>query len=196
MPSWSPDGRRFVCSRYGEQQGVWLMEADGQKGELLDAAGWGIQWSPDGASVAYSRGRNVVVRQLATGEERLLFPAMIAPYSTIFWNMTWSPDSRKIAMIAATEGGVREVAIVDAQGAEFGFARRASGHFNPMLSWNADGQRLVFPERTPTRMELRELNPKTNDASIPVPGIPPEAKIASACWIPDGSRLIVLCNSR
>ena len=196
MPSWSPDGKRFACCRYNAQQGVWTMDADGGNAQLLDRAGWGIQWSPDGAAVAYSRGPNVVVRQVASGEERLLFPENGSPYIQIYWNMTWSSDSRRIAMTAGTAAGTREIAIIDVQGAEFGFKRRAVGQFNPMLSWNGDGKRLVFPEKFGTVTELRELDPSAAEPTRPVPGIPSGLKIASGCWTPDGERLIILCNSR
>ncbi len=193
MPSLSPDGKRFACSRYGVDQGVWIMDLEGG-GERLDPAGWGIQWSPDGDSVAYRRGRNIVVRTLATGDERLLFPAEATPFSAIYWNMAWSADSRKIAMVATNQPNAFELAIVDAQGAEFGFTRRAAGNLIPSLTWNADGRRLVYPEKVANAYVFREVDPATQDAPISVPGLPADSKATSATWSPDGSRLIVICN--
>jgi len=194
MPSPNPDGSRIACSRYAGGSGVWIMETEGGQGELIDESGWGIQWSPDGASVAYRRGRNLVIRQVATGEERLLFPGEGSPFSVIYWNMSWSPDSRKIAMIAASDPGKDELVIVDTQGAEFGFTRRAVGKFVPSLSWNGDKRPLVFPEKgSPYRM--LEVDPLGMDEPKLISGIPADCKATSASWSPDGTRLIVMCNS-
>ncbi|QDT56838.1 translocation protein TolB [Caulifigura coniformis] len=193
MPSWSRDGARIACCRYKEQQGAWLMDSDGTNSELLDSRGWGIQWSPDGRSVAFTRERNeVIIRDVSTGVERRLFPEGGSPHSRIYWNMTWSADSTKLAMIADLENNIRELAIVDARGAEYGFERRIAGQFNPMLSWNSDGTRLIFPERVDGVIKLSEIHPFRADPSRPVPGIPAAQRVASGCWLPDGSKLIVL----
>ncbi|WP_197453609.1 TolB family protein [Caulifigura coniformis] len=194
MPSPNPDGSRIACSRYAGTSGVWIMNTEGGDGELVDENGWGIQWSPDGASVAYRRGRNVVIRTVATGEERLLFPGAGSPFAVIYWNMSWSPDGRKLAMIAASDPGKDELVIVDTQGAEFGFVRRAAGKFVPSLSWNADKRPLVFPEKgSPYRM--LEIDPLGTEEPRLIPGIPADCRATSASWSPDGSRLIVMCNS-
>ena len=48
-----------------------------------------LDWSPDGKSLAYLvRGRVIVIRSLATGDERELKP------DVRFWRPIWSPDSR------------------------------------------------------------------------------------------------------
>jgi len=192
MPSWNRDGTRLACCRYQAQQGVWLMDADGTNAELLDREGWGIQWSPDGRSVSFTRRNQVVIRNISTGLERPLFPDGGSPYHRIYWNMTWSPDGAKLAMIADLDNNVRELAIVDARGAEYGFERRIVGQFNPMLSWNSDRTRLVFPERVDGAVRLSELDPSRVDASRAVLGIPAGQRVASGCWMPDGSKLIVL----
>ncbi len=192
MPSWSPDGLRVACSRYKADQGVWVIGIDGKNAELIDAAGWGIQWSPDGESLAYTRKGQIIIHRVSSGAQRPLFPGDAGPYSHIYWNMTWSADSRKLAFIADTAAGSRELAIVDVGGTEFGFERRIVGDFNPMLSWNSDGRRLVFPRKINGVVELHELNPRQEKDALRVPGIPPGQKVASACWRPDGSGLIVL----
>ncbi|HVJ86394.1 MAG TPA: hypothetical protein VM452_12165 [Caulifigura sp.] len=197
MPSWSADGRMLCCSRYKADQGVWLMNADGGHPVLVDPAGWGIQWSPDGKSLAWTRGNQLLVRSVdGRGGEKELFPKGALPYSRIYWNMTWSTDSSKLAMIAEVDGGGRELAVVDVRGAEYGFQRRTVGHFNPMLSWNSDGKRLVFPQRVEGAIVLRELDPASQREPNSLSGIPRATRVASGCWMPDGSKLIVLVTEQ
>jgi len=194
MPSPSPDGRHFACSRYGGDGGVWIMAFDQSKAELIDRAGWGIQWSPDGASVAYIRANNIVIRTLATGDERLLFPETGSPFTRIYWNMSWSADSRQIALMGAPAAGQYELATVDAQGAEFGFQRLTAGTLVPSITWNAEKRPIVFPDKVQKAYRMLELDPAPNAQPRVIPGIPADSKATSASWTPDGSRLIVICN--
>jgi TolB protein len=191
MPSWSPDGKRFACSRYGEHQGVWITDVDGANQRCVDRAGWGIQWSPVGDAVAYTRGKQIVIRDLANETERVLFPADGGPFRSILWNMTWSGDGRRLAFIGETERG-RELAIIDVQGAELGFQKRLAGAFNPMLSWSPDATRLVFPEKIQGGIQLSEIDPANSEQARRIRGIPAGQKVASGSWHPDGQRLIVL----
>ncbi|HVJ85675.1 MAG TPA: hypothetical protein VM452_08520 [Caulifigura sp.] len=195
MPTFSPDGKRFACSRYGEPRGVWVMDGDGG-GECLDENGWGIQWAPDGDTVAYVRGNNIVVHDLDSNEKRELFSGGSSPFSSIMWNMSWSADGRKIAMVATTPGGGvnKELAIVDVQGAEHGFKRFASGNLVPSVTWNGEGRKIVLPDRVGKDYRMLEIDPEKEEALRVVPGIPVDSRAQSASWLPDGSRLIVLCN--
>ena len=69
MPSWSPDGTRFACSRREGAYGIAIMTADGQlQRQLLD--GWSAQWSPDGKMITYYDGPKLFVYDLASGVVR------------------------------------------------------------------------------------------------------------------------------
>ena len=81
MPSWSPDGSRFVFSSYSTR-GVYLMNADGTGRRLLDADGWGGEWSPTAdriAYAAYSSGRsaNVAVQELDDASRKAIAPRVL-----------------------------------------------------------------------------------------------------------------------
>ena len=75
MPSWSPDGKQLACSQYGRQdaharrRGIWIMNADGTGQRLLDAGGWGAEWSPKRNEIAYvvyqNNGAELAVYDLA-----------------------------------------------------------------------------------------------------------------------------------
>jgi Tol biopolymer transport system component len=193
MPCPSPDGKRFACSRYHGAGGVWMINIDGGE-ELVDQSGWGIQWSPDGASVAYTHRNNIVIRTLATGQVRTLFPAAGSPYRSIAWNMSWSADSKKIAFLGSLPEGGYDLATVDVLGAELGFARRTSGNLVPSITWNAEGRPIVYPDKVGKVYRMLELDPAGQSEPRLIPGIPADSKATSATWSPDGSRLIVICN--
>ncbi len=195
MPTLSPDGKQFACSRYGADHGVWIIAVDGTAQRNLDENGWGIQWAPDGASVAWVRRGNIVVHTVATGEERLLFPEAGSPWRSIAWNMSWSADSRQIACLGYQASSSYELATVDALGAEFGFARYTTSNFVPGITWTAAGRPLVVPDKFEGKYRILQFDPaRPEQPPAPLPGIPADSKATSADWTPDGSRLIVICN--
>ncbi|MDB4881291.1 MAG: protein kinase, partial [Gemmatimonadetes bacterium] len=83
-PRFSPDGRRVAYGAFGsgrQTSDLWVTELETGKTERLtddDADANDPQWSADGASIAYSvgapGGKDVVMRPLAGGAERVLAP--------------------------------------------------------------------------------------------------------------------------
>ena len=68
--AWSPDGRtiayftRTSPNAPGEQNQLWLMDADGTNERILVPEiqamhGWGPMWSPDGERIAYQRNTTI-----------------------------------------------------------------------------------------------------------------------------------------
>src|SRR2546421_12727406 len=55
--SWSPDGKKFLCTRIHEgKMGLWTMDAGGGDGKTLVAATeprFEAHWSPDGKRVSF-----------------------------------------------------------------------------------------------------------------------------------------------
>jgi Tol biopolymer transport system component len=197
MPSMSPDGKRFACSRY-DDRGVWVMQADGKTGINLDPAGWGIQWSPVKASeVAYLRRGTLVVADVDTGTIRDVFPVGKSPFQTIYYNSAWSPDGRQLAILGEGAEG-RELAVVNATGAEFGFKVHLRGRASAALNWHPDGQQVLFPMRTPdNRYEIRRLRLEDQaGAATLVQGLPADLQFIGVCCHPDGKRIFVLAPDK
>lgn len=200
MPTWEPDCRRIACSRY-DDRGVWLMDSGGEETQRIDAGGWGIVWSPTGSEVAYTRGGNVLVRDVLTGASRELFAAGESPYTQIYWNMTWSPDGKQIALLGrARPENVHEIAIVDAHGPELGFkvCVQSPAPISANLAWHPGGRRLVFPQPSPEHQvsQLYEVDPAGKDPPVLVKGQAHDRHNVAMCWTHDGARLIVISGPK
>lgn len=93
LPSWSTDGRRLVFSRYTPARGIWTITTDGADERLIDEAGWGAVWSPDGRHIAYvqrSGDRSDIVVYNPRNETyqtvSYSFPNSTNPFSDISWS--------------------------------------------------------------------------------------------------------------
>jgi Tol biopolymer transport system component len=199
MPSFSPGSHRIAFSRYGSNQGVWVMSAEGPEKELvlLDENGWGADWSPDGTRIAYekhtSRGDNFAVFDLIEGTSTYLFPEGAEPYRALFWNFMWSPDSKQIAFKGMNADQQIEVGIVDARGSQYGLTTRlVEKTLSANFAWKPDGSRLLVsfqcPERG-NREQIYSLDPRTQDPPQLLPGQNPDLVNWGVSWSPDGQCL-------
>lgn len=196
MPSWSPDGKRFACSRNEGGYGIAIMTLGGEQQRRI-AGVWSAQWSPDGKQLAYCSGERLMVYDIASGESRDVLGAANA-YAQILWNMCWSPDSKQICFKGQRRDGKFDVALVEAAGADRGLKVRYTGtSFNSKFAWHPTENRIVFAMHCPERgrLQLYQFDP-TNDASPTLfPGQHPKTDNGDPCWTPDGKRLIVTCGS-
>ncbi len=193
MPSWSPDGQYFACSR-NETYGVWIMKANGEEHRYVRRA-WGAQWSPDGRKIGFYEGTSIMVYDVESETVSEVLGGEANPYREIFWNMTWSPDSERICFKGTNADGVHEIAIVNAAGAELGFQRRhAVQGIYADFAWHPGGRRIVcaFPCPERGRTQLYEFDPDTDDPPKLFPGQDPHFNNVGMCWTPDGKQLIVV----
>jgi Tol biopolymer transport system component/regulation of enolase protein 1 (concanavalin A-like superfamily) len=205
MPSWSPEGSRFVFSSYSPR-GVYLMNADGTGRRLLDADGWGGEWSPTAdriAYAAYSSGRsaNVAVQELDEASRTPLAPRMLLDdrYKMVFWGMAWSSDGNWIAFKAETRTGTTELAIVHVEGHEKGFRVLLPAALPDMTDllhnpcWNPDGRQIIAAVITKANSarHLYLLDAAGKEPAKPLPGLEKDRWYNDMAWSPDGTRIVV-----
>jgi Tol biopolymer transport system component len=199
MPSFSPQAKRIAFSRYGANQGVWVMSAEGPAKELvlLDEEGWCAQWSPDGRQILFAsnttNGVDLVTFDLIEGTTLRLFEGQ-APYQNFFWNFAWSPDNRQIVFKGQRPDGRFEIGIVDARGAKHGLATRHEGDVRPQFDWGHDGSRVYFVQPYPQRsknLQIYWLDPKSKEPPQLLGGQDPDRNNNGVSISPDGSRLAI-----
>jgi dipeptidyl aminopeptidase/acylaminoacyl peptidase len=126
--TWSPDGTRiaFFLVRLSatvprDADGVFVMSAKGDKLRRVAQDGWSLQWSPDGSTLAYERGRSkadrgvIVLAEINSAEKRSLESTSApgkdagARFPTVTYNNVvhhwyyegwqWSPDGRSLLVL-------------------------------------------------------------------------------------------------
>lgn len=193
MPTWGADNRRLACSFYSG--GVGFLTIATQAIETIDRDGWGAQWSPDGELVAYSKGPELWVYNVAKKESRQVYNGR-GTYTSLMWNAGWSPDSRRVMFVGRSGNDVREIASVAvAANADADFKRHLTGKTpNTKFAWHPTEPRVVFPMHSPERKhsQLWELNPMAADPPTLVAGQDPNVDVLDPCWSVDGKRLYCL----
>ncbi len=143
MPSWSPSGSRFACSRYEGGAGVWIMRLDGNPERRIDD-GWGAQWSPDGTSIAYTNDTSIRIYDVASGRSRVVLAKEDHPYRYIQPSLTWSPDSQRIALLGNLDREI-ELGVLSLTGSPSLSRRfRTVDATGQRLAWTSNGRRLLM----------------------------------------------------
>lgn len=192
MPSLSPDKKEVVFSQ--PSSGIMRMNADGSSRKLVDPSGWGTQWSPNGKSIAWASGSNVVLLDPKTNKRRQLLTAeQSAQLSYVYWNLGWSLDSKSIAFKARKAdrtGDVLAVADVDST-AGFRIIYAGPDRINEDLTWHPDGRdvvvSLLIPPSKTSKLFL--INRDTPAAPKLLPGQPADWNVLGSDWSPDGTTI-------
>lgn len=195
MPSWSPGGNRIAFSQ-PSPSGVAIMNADGSNRKLIEAGGWGAQWSPDGKKIAYraytSGKANIRIYDLIEETKSDVFPEGESPYSAIYWNMTWSPDSNWICFLGRrAKDKMYEVATVNAAGMKEGHKVHFKSKVSPYqdMAWHPSGEMIVFGSPGSPR-KLLKFNPAEDKAPEPL-NIKVDGNInGDVSFTPDGQHLL------
>ncbi|WP_197167967.1 DUF1583 domain-containing protein [Neorhodopirellula pilleata] len=195
MPTFSPDGMQIAFSAAGE--GVGIANVDGSNRRILDRNGWGIQWSPVGNRLAYSKGGNLYLWDLKQSTSTaILEGANASRYSYIYWNMCWSPSARQIALKGRRrDGSGDEIAVVRLSNpVDLKVLVPNLKYGGGDLAWSPDGQRLVVPTLGGNAKEsqLYEIDLNTGGLVL-LPNQPSDRTILTAAWSPDG-RSLAICG--
>lgn len=143
----SPDGDRIAFRSEREGGGIFIMGATGESVHRLTDFGFNPSWSPDGKKIVVAT-ENVVnpggrtttstlwIVDAATGEKRQLT-------TTDAVQPAWSPDGKWVACWNITEGGQRDLYVVNvSSGKSTRLTSDKAVDWNPQ--WSPDGSSLYF----------------------------------------------------
>lgn len=142
LPAWSPDGHKLIFNRIPDASagGPFLIVAADGSGErtVPGAIGGDGALSPDGTTLAYGYGQDVLLVNLDGSNSRTL--AVGVPAS----EPAWSPDGAQIAFGCVMNGN-QEICVVNADGSNLRNITNSSapvGEIQP--SWSPDGKYVTY----------------------------------------------------
>jgi Tol biopolymer transport system component len=200
-PRWSPDGSRLAYVRGGRLVVDGRPVTPRRKG-VEDS---GPAWSPDGGSLVFARfatrgyRTSIVVRELATGAERVLVSARLAPNFDAVSQPDWSPDGATVAYTHSrldAQHDIRpQIRTVPAAGGPSRLLIRDA----QAPAWSPDGRRLAFASVRDRNGKLcssdecwfaGEVYSAAADGSDLRRLTDNEGDDAGPRWSPDGSRIL------
>jgi fibronectin type 3 domain-containing protein/flagellar hook assembly protein FlgD len=157
----SPDGTGLIVSgRVRGQFGLWLLDSATQTytplvstGSATAIDGMSLQWSPDGAYLAYKRQNVYEIVNIATGATRSIDPAASA------YPPQWAPDGQ--ALLYALTNPPAQIRRYDLH---TGTAQDVAVGLAPQ--WSADGQALIYMDKTATAVINRNLTTGTETTLV------------------------------
>jgi Tol biopolymer transport system component/DNA-binding winged helix-turn-helix (wHTH) protein len=190
---WSPDARRVVFRKEGDDKTVYLADASGANEIALPFIVGNMDWSPDGLQFVYqskdSNGKNeIFLYKLAAAKSVQLTDSNVGNADPSF-----SYDGQQIAFTSFRDGNP-EIYLMNADGTG---SRRLTDHpaFDNYPVFAPDGTAIAFQsnrENERTEIYLQNLN----DDSPPrrISNFSGETGIAPKCWSADGTQILLFTN--
>ena len=194
MPSFSADGKRIAFSEPG--QGIMTMKSDGTDRQVIDRAGWGTQWSPDGKWIAYGKAGNITLLNVATRKSRpLLVGDQALRYGYIYWNLAWSHDSRGVAFKGRSRAANRdELAFAEVDSPEeFHVLQADATSTYPDISFSPDSKQVIaaIDNQDGKGYRLHAINIKQPGLPKLLEVIPPNESVDGVAWSHDGRSIAI-----
>jgi Tol biopolymer transport system component len=147
---WFPDSRAVLVvaehpsGKFGPFR-IDVQTGDFERVDLQKPSGWGFAFSPDGKTIYYHRGSSIVARELATGQEKVLYSVDTLSYH-FRAGVTLSRDGQQLAFaVSEVKSGSKELKVMRAAGGEArDLLRGVPMSFPGSLAWAPDGQSVLF----------------------------------------------------
>jgi Tol biopolymer transport system component/DNA-binding winged helix-turn-helix (wHTH) protein len=167
-PVWSPDGRSIAFLRLSDtDRGIYVMPAiGGAARKIFTPTGrieWergALSWSPDGKRLIFPDGKSgsTPSQIFSLALDTLQAHGITTPPE--HWDgdngPVFSPDGSQIAFIRAIEAAIRDVYVMDADGADL-HRVTFDNRFVESLAWDVDGKSIIFASDRGGRPSLWRL---------------------------------------
>jgi formylglycine-generating enzyme required for sulfatase activity len=135
-PRFSPDGKQIMYTALrGGFPEVWVMDRDGSEPKSV-TKGSQASWAPDGKSITFIRDNQTFVREVSSGQEKLVTPKS--------WERcgvpAFSPDGKRIALASRHQENIG-IYILSLDGKENFQLKTEEACCTPQ--WSRDGKRLL-----------------------------------------------------
>ena len=178
--AWSPDGRQIAFLRQivsdALQQQVFIIPATGGAAELVGEAVGGLDWSPDGQSLAISdrpepEAAPVIYLLTVDGKTRKQVTTLPPGSDSFDHDPCFSPDGRSVAFIREHSPYNSDILLLDmVNGRLVELARKQADVRS--LQWSVDGRELLFLSRQSGSSRIWSLPIKKTDP-LPVTSVWP-----------------------
>ncbi len=175
-PAFSPDGKLIAFRSERAGGGLFVMGATGESVRRLTDVGDNPSWSPDGREIVFATEGLSDPHAREKNSELWVVPAAGgAPrriYAEDAVQPTWSPGGHRIAFWRVSDGGIRDVWTIAADGSDPQPVTAApSVDWNPV--WARDGAHLYFESdrggaMNPWRVEIDERTGRLGGEPRPV----------------------------
>lgn len=157
-----------VVAALWNSQGVPEPDAPMLRRPVVTSQGWKYfpTLNPNGSAVAFTwspPGKRLELYVQTLGEES---PRRLTDHRGVEMGASWSPDGQSIAFLRGvrTEGPVRDLVVVPAEGGEERILAKTAPDWGPFITWSPDSQSLVYPLcEYPRPCSLTWLNLQTGE---------------------------------
>ncbi|HEU5187609.1 MAG TPA: hypothetical protein VFT87_03840 [Candidatus Saccharimonadales bacterium] len=184
------NGKIAFTKVHNGQNGIWLMDSDGQNKQLLiQSTASNLVWSPDGSKLAFinNEGRLSVVDHYGRNVRQLTHTRQFIDDTP-----AWSPDGRQIAFVRQEKFGQKRSAIFSVKlngvNQAVNISGWAQGQSYRSPSWAPDAQRIVYEHLGQNAHELLIKNTKNGIVRV-LTTVSDEVN-ARPQWSPNGKKIL------
>ncbi len=187
IETWSPDGKRVIFARTGEDVGPFLANADGSNEVALPFLRSNFSWSADSKRLVYQmqiadKNNDIFVYTLETGKH-----VNVTNNPSFDADPSFSPDGKEILFASGRDGNA-EIYIMQADGSN---VRRLTN--NPAWDnhpvFSPDGTQIAFPsDRDDENSNVFIMNADGSGVRR-LTDWPASETVEPGCWSPDGTKI-------
>lgn len=193
---WSPDGARVFFWREGNNENLYLANADGSDERALPFKAGNTSWSHDSTEIVFQsrvqkangqRDFDIFVYSIADGTVK-----PIVEHSGFDGDPSFSPDGRYVLFVSDRDGNI-EIYKLDRSDGSIVRLTDSPGH-DSYPHFSPDGTQIVFnSDREKENADIYVMSPDGSNVKK-VTDRPSNDFVSSYPWSADGTRLLILSD--